>query len=244
MSGEIRIGTSGWHYRHWENRFYPAGLRPAGYLDEYVRHFDTVEVNNSFYRMPSRKTLQDWAERAPGDFLFAVKGSRYITHVKKLRDPLDPVGFLMETLEALGKKLGPVLFQFPPAWKCNAKRLEAFLQVLPSGQEFAFEFRNPDWFRPEIDELLAQKSCGFCVFEIGGMRSPRKVTADFVYIRLHGPGKAYQGSYTRDALRNWAEAIRGWSDEGIKVYCYFDNDQDAYATRNARTLREMIQKGK
>ncbi|MFW6081944.1 MAG: DUF72 domain-containing protein [Desulfosalsimonas sp.] len=235
----IHIGTSGWNYRHWKGPFYPEDLAAGNWFAYYAERFHTVEINNSFYRLPEKKTFEQWAENAPDDFVFSVKASRYITHTKKLKDPQEPVGRLMENARGLGEKLGPVLFQLPPRWKCNPQRLEEFLGVFPGDCRCAVEFRDESWWEPRVYEVLGSRNAAFCLFELEGRQSPMEVTADFVYIRLHGPEEAYQGLYDDDVLSGWASKILQWAGGGTDVYCYFDNDENGYAARNALRLQQL-----
>lgn len=239
MPISIRIGTSGWHYEHWQGVFYPDDLPPSGWLAWYARHFDTVEINRSFYRLPTLKAVQAWHDATPENFLFAVKGSRFITHMKKLKDPEAGIASFLPVLEPLAAKRGPVLFQLPPHWKCNPGRLAGFLEAWPAGIPCAFEFRDPSWHCPEIYSLLESYNSAFCIFDIGGFCSPPQITADFAYIRLHGPDGPYAGCYGRRELEQWAERIRSWR-ELRAVYVYFDNDQAGYAVRNALELKALL----
>ncbi len=236
----IHVGTSGWHYSHWRGPFYPEDLPPAAFLKFYQQKFQTVEINNSFYRLPTEKTMIDWRESVPPGFIFAVKGSRYITHMKKLQDPEKTLTLLMERVPLLGDRLGPILFQLPPRWGFDAERLGHFLGALPRGYRFALEFRDPSWLYDAASRLLKEQGAAFCMYDFAGRASPREVTADFVYIRLHGPGGAYQGRYSREALADWAKDITAWAAEGKEVYCYFDNDEAGYAARNALELKDML----
>lgn len=240
-TGRVRIGTSGWQYKHWKGTFYPERFADQDTLDFYLARFDTVEVNNSFYRLPSRETFQGWRRRTPKDFLFSVKGSRFLTHMKKLKDPEPGVAGFFEAARGLGPKLGPVIFQLPPFWKLNVERLEAFLKALPKGRRCAFEFRNATWHVPEVYDLLRRHGAAWCAWELAGFVSPLEVTADFAYVRLHGPGREkYQGSYPLATLRAWAARIRAWTARGIDVYLYFDNDMRGYAPANAATLKGLL----
>jgi uncharacterized protein YecE (DUF72 family) len=240
MAARIFIGTSGWHYKHWLGPFYPQKLPASRMLDFYLRHFDTVELNNSFYKLPNVETLEAWRKNTPGDFLFAVKGSRFITHNKKLKDPHHALENLLPRVEVLKKKLGPILFQLPPKWRSNEERLEEFLQALPRRHRYTFEFREPTWFTPRILELLRRYRAAFCIYDIGGFHSPVEVTTDFAYVRLHGPGNKYQGSYSNQVLQDWARWIRDWSPRLKAIYVYFDNDQAGYAAHNALTLKQLV----
>jgi uncharacterized protein YecE (DUF72 family) len=237
---EIHIGTSGWHYDHWKGPFYPENIESEKMLSFYKKHFRTTEINNSFYRLPQQATLDIWKNSVPAGFVFSVKGSRYITHMKKLKTPSAGVPPLLEAVEALGEKLGPILFQLPPRWHINLERLEAFLEFLPHRFRYAFEFRDSSWFARRTYEILASRGAAFCLYHLAGQLSPKEVTADFVYVRLHGPGKAYQGSYDNRTLAGWADAFSAWRNQGREIFCYFDNDQNAYAVRDALRLQEMF----
>lgn len=239
-SARIHIGTSGWHYDHWKGPFYARDSVQGEYLSSYARHFGTVEVNNTFYQLPAEATLVSWRETVPPDFVFAVKASRYITHMKKLRDPVEPVATFLDRVGCLEAKLGPVLFQLPPRWHCDVARLKRFLDVLPRGRRYALEFRDPSWFNPRVYDLLRDHEVAFCIYYLGGDASPKETTTDFVYIRLHGPDGPYRGSYTPQMLAGWAGAISTWSNQGKEVYCYFNNDPEGHAPRNALNLEEML----
>ena len=193
MSAGTYIGTSGWHYDHWKGPFYPKDLSATGFLEHYAGLFPTAEINNSFYRLPEEKTLAGWRETTPKGFVFSVKASRYLTHMKKLKDPDEPLERLLDRVSALGDKLGSILFQLPPRWKINSERLESFLDVLPENHRYAFEFRDASWFDDEVYGLLTEYGASFCVYDLDGQTSPKEVTADFVYVRLHGP----EGPFTR-----------------------------------------------
>lgn len=238
----IYIGTSGWAYPHWQGPFYPAGRKKKDFLAYYVDHFRTVEINNSFYKLPSAETLSRWKETAPSGFIFALKASRYITHMKKLKDPGDTLPRLLEAAKALGDKLGPILFQFPPRWHLNMDRFMDFLDALPTDFRYAFEFRDPDWQVPSVYEALREMGAAFCIFELSGFLTPKEITADFVYIRLHGPDGAYRGEYDTSTLAGWAGAMTHWAGEGREVFCFFDNDEAGYAVQNALRLRKMLNK--
>jgi uncharacterized protein YecE (DUF72 family) len=240
---KLFIGTSGWHYKHWRGNFYPAGVPPAGYLAHYLKTFSTVEINNSFYRLPSAETLADWRASVPEDFIFAAKASRFITHMKKLKDPQASFGLFMERVRVLGEKLGPVLFQLPPAWRFDEGRFRAFLEALPPEYRYAFEFRDPSWYNDRAYDLLRQHRCAFCIYELEYHLSPMEVTTDLVYVRLHGPEKKYDGSYSDEILAAWADRCRGWLETDKSVYCYFDNDMHGYAPVNAARLQEMLGSG-
>jgi uncharacterized protein YecE (DUF72 family) len=240
---EIRIGTSGYHYKHWLGRYYPDGMKSTEMLQHYLRDFDTVELNNTFYQLPNESTFDAWRTNTPHDFLFAVKGSRFITHMIKLKDAERGLINFMPRAERLRGKLGPILWQLPPAWKANVERLEEFLSLLPPQHRYTFELRNETWMTDEVLEVLRRHNAAFCIYELAGYHSPIELTADWTYIRLHGPTSfKYQGSYSDDQLAEWADRIRTWSKKLKAVYVYFDNDDSAYAVENALTLKRMVNK--
>ena len=240
MPATVHIGTSGWHYKHWIGPFYPEKLPASKMLEFYTRHFDTVELNNTFYRLPVESGLTVWRESTPKGFCFAAKGSRFITHMKKLKDPEPAIEKYFERVGQLGGKLGPIVFQLPPWWDVDQDRLAAFLEALPRRRRYAFELRNPTWHTPEVRRILHRRNAAFCIFEIGGFRSGYDLTADFTYVRLHGPGGAYEGSYPPATLREGADRIRHWQKDLRAVYVYFDNDQAGYAVQNALELKRLV----
>ena len=241
MTCDIRIGTSGYHYKHWQGPFYTTGIPDSKMLEFYARHFSTVELNNTFYRLPTESAFDDWRRSTPSYFVFAVKASRFLTHNKKLKDPQNALEKLLPRIVHLGTKLGPVLFQLPPKWHVNYDRLQALLQLLPTSLRYAFELRDPTWIKPEIDELLATFGAAFCIYELASYQSPLTVTADFAYVPLHGPGSGkYQDSYDEKRLRRWCSQIQAWAKTLKAIYVYFDNDQAGYAAQNALALRRMV----
>ncbi len=241
MSARIHIGTSGWHYKHWVGTFYPPKLPAAKMFAFYQQYFDTVELNNSFYRLPTPEAFISWRDAAADNFCFAVKGSRFLTHNKKLKEPEQALQNLLPRAELLGEKLGPILFQLPPKWKVNLERLELFLQALPKYNRYAFEFREPSWNRDEVYDVLRRHNAAYCIHELAGFHTPILVTADFTYVRLHGPGGKYQGCYAEDKLSEWSERIADWSSQLKAVYVYFDNDDSGYAPRNALELKQLVE---
>ena len=238
--GRIHIGTSGWHYPHWVGPFYPSGMASEALLPFYASHLSTVEINNTFYHLPSPHTLREWEKQTPKHFLFACKGSRFITHMKKLKDPEHSIERFFETITVLKHKLGPILFQLPPRWGRNVPRLEEFLQALPQPFRYAFEFRDASWFAQPVYDVLTKYHAAFCLYHLAGRWSPEIITTEYVYIRLHGPGEAYQGTYHHQTLHAWADKCQNWSRSGKDVYCYFDNDENGYAPINALTLQKKV----
>jgi uncharacterized protein YecE (DUF72 family) len=241
VAGKVRIGTSGWHYKHWLDVFYPSGTRASEMLQFYARHFDTVEINNSFYQLPTASTFDKWRDSSPARFCYAVKASRFITHMKKLKDPKRSSAKFFLVTDRLGSKLGPILFQLPPRWKLNLERLEEFLCSLPGEHQYAVEFRDETWLAPEVYDLLRQYNAAFCIHDFAEMKVPREITADFTYIRFHGPTSAkYWGSYPARELHVWADRIKAWRRELTSIYAYFNNDPEGAAVRNALTLKQMV----
>lgn len=239
---KIHIGTSGWHYKHWlDDVFYPSGTKPAQMFEFYARYFDTVEINNSFYHLPSATTFDNWRDSSPPNFLFAVKASRFITHMKKLKDPKPSSEKFFAVADRLGKKLGPILFQLPPRWKVNVERFAEFLESLPKGHKYVFEFRDETWFVPEIYALMRRHKAAFCIHDFSDMKVPHEITAPFTYIRFHGPTVAkYFGSYSTAELRAWAERIADWSRQLSAAYIYFNNDPGGEAVKNAIELKRLV----
>jgi uncharacterized protein YecE (DUF72 family) len=241
MTCDIRIGTSGYHYKHWKGPFYPEKTPASKMLEFYLHHFNTVELNNSFYRLPTEAAFDEWKRVTPANFVFAVKASRFLTHNKKLKDPEQALDNLLPRVVHLGDKLGPILFQLPPKWRINLERLEGLLQVLPRQFRYTFEFRELSWITADVEALLARFNAAFCIYELAGYHSPIKVTADFAYVRLHGPAAGkYQGSYDEGRLGEWCRQINEWSKRLKAVYVYFDNDQAGFAAQNALTLKRMV----
>jgi uncharacterized protein YecE (DUF72 family) len=236
----IHIGTSGWHYKHWRGTFYPMSTKDKEQLKVYLETFQTVEINNSFYRLPESTTFEQWRKSTPENFIFSVKASRFITHMKKLKDTYESLQTFLKNANALKEKLGPILFQLPPGWKINSERLSDFLKQLPKGYRYAFEFRNHTWYEEEVFTLLRKYNCAFCIYELDHHISPMEITANFVYLRLHGPEGKYQGSYDQHQLSNWAKLCRKWSEEEKEVFVYFDNDQLGYAGFNAQSLKNIL----
>jgi len=240
VADRIHIGTSGWHYEHWKGPFYPEDMSTDDFLGYYADRFQTVEINNTFYQLPERETVVQWRRTVPESFIFAVKANQYITHMKKLKDPEEPVSNFLARIQALEEKLGPVLFQLPPHWNFNKERLESFLESLPHDLECAFEFRDESWFNEDAYSLLAKHNAAFCIYHLAGRLSPKRLTSDLVYVRLHGPESPYQGQYSDDALSEWSNDLRQWAEDGRGVFCYFDNDEAGYAAQDAQTLMQTV----
>jgi len=238
--GKVWIGTSGWTYRHWRGRFYPEDLSPKKWLEYYCRFFDTVELNSPFYRIPRRRAFEGWKARTPEGFLFAVKASRLITHVRKLKGTEAELQWFFSEVQGLGEKLGPVLFQTPPSLKADLGLLVDFLKALPPGR-YAFEFRHPSWFSPDVYRILEEHGATLCVADSPRFPKEMVVVGPFLYLRLHGSQRLYASLYTREELSRWAEFIRNALGSGAEeAFCYFDNDYEAYAVRNALELKGIL----
>ncbi|OAG26782.1 DUF72 domain-containing protein [Thermodesulfatator autotrophicus] len=235
----IRIGTSGWNYPHWRGIFYPEKLSSRKWLSFYAEYFDTVEINATFYGTPKEKTFRRWYEETSPDFLFAVKANRYITHVKRLRQVEEPLKRFYKAIKPLKEKTGPILFQFPPSLKYEREVLENFLELLDLSYQTTIEIRHESFHREEFYELLARKNIALCISDTAG-RFPSLVeviTADFVYLRLHGSRVLYRSCYTEEELASWAEKLKAWHRPG---YVYFDNDSLGWAVPNALKLKELL----
>jgi uncharacterized protein YecE (DUF72 family) len=242
--GEVRIGCSGWNYKHWRERVYPVGLPPKRWLEHYATLFDTVEVNNTFYRLPTRSAVAGWVGGSPPGFVFTVKASRYLTHIKRLTDLGAGVERFYERIEPLVRspKMGPVLWQLPPNFKRSDERLAAALERLPTAERHCFEFRDPSWFVADVYELLRAHGAALV---IGDHRDrpwqPHEVTADWTFIRFHYGTDGRNGNYSTRELERWASRIGEWR-ERCDVYAYFNNDWEGYAVANGLWLRERLAK--
>ena len=232
------IGTSGWHYEHWKGSFYPPGLPKTGWLEYYARHFPTVELNSSFYHLPTDKAFNSWKNSSPAGFVYSVKVSRLITHLKKLRDCEGPLTNFIARAQLLGDKLGPLLYQLPPDLKREERILEDFIRILPQDKCHVFEFRDSSWFEEGIFDILSRYNCGLCIYDMPGFSSPMVATCGFAYLRFHGSQSLYGGCYSDDELKYWAGKIRGMNVNN--VYAYFNNDAGGFAIQNAITLKQLL----
>jgi uncharacterized protein YecE (DUF72 family) len=234
------VGTSGWQYKDWRGAFYPARLAQSGWLEHYASRFSTVEVNNAFYRLPERATFESWRERTPPGFLVAVKASRYLTHIKRLREPEEPVRRLLERARGLGDRLGPVLLQLPPTLRLDVDALVATLRCFPKGVEVAVEFRHQSWFVESTARVLSDFDAAFCLADAPGWRAPHWRTADWGYLRLHGGVARPAPCYGRRAMQTWAQRLEEMFKGSSHVYVYFNNDANACAPRNAAEFEAIV----
>ncbi len=229
----VLVGTSGWQYRHWRDRFYPAGVAQARWLEFYAERFQVVEVNNAFYRLPDSSTFEHWRDRTPGDFVLAVKASRYLTHIRRLREPAGPVALLLERARHLGSKLGPVLLQLPANFRAAPAALDDTLAQFPSDVRVAFEPRHESWYCDEVADILARRKAAFCLSDTPERRAPLWRTADWGYVRFHHGRARPTPCYGRTALRSWARRLADLFDAQDDVYAFFNNDGSACALRDA-----------
>jgi uncharacterized protein YecE (DUF72 family) len=236
---DIRIGTSGWVYRHWRGLFYPTEFAQKAWFGYYARQFDSVEINNSFYRLPSEAAFAAWQAQAPAGFLYAVKASRFLTHLRKLKEPEEPLDRFFTRAVALGPTLGPVLYQLPPRWRVNLARFEHFLAVLPPGYQHVIEFREPSWLTEEVFQAMERYGVAHCLHDMPPLAVPLRLTAAPVYIRLHGD-RDHHGNYSVGSLETWARRIVDWHRQGYPVFVYFNNDVGGYAVENAKTLKQLL----
>jgi uncharacterized protein YecE (DUF72 family) len=235
----VNVGCSGWQYPHWRGDFYPAELPASRWLEHYAQRFDTVEINNSFYRLPEASTFAAWRRRAPAGFLFAVKASRFLTHMKKLKDPEEPIARFFSRAAQLGRSLGPVLYQLPPRWPLNLERLQVFLDALPRRRRHVIEFREPSWYDDRVFALLERHGVALCLHDMHGSASGRLSIGPFVYARFHGPSQ-YSGSYSHAAVEEWADWLAERAAEGKRVFAYFNNDTGGHAPKDAARLRDAV----
>jgi uncharacterized protein YecE (DUF72 family) len=242
----ILIGTSGYNYPHWWNGvFYPPGLPQRKWLEFYAEYFDTVELNVSFYRLPKKEIFEGWYKRTPKKFSFTIKGSRFITHIKRLKDCREPLTLLLDHASPLKEKLGVMLWQLPPRFKFQKERLEEFcvlLSTLPRSKTLhhVFEFRDESWFLQEVFRILEEFNFAFCIAHGSGFTLIERITSDFVYLRLHGSETLYASNYSDKELYEWADKIRGWGKKNKPVFVYFNNDAYGFAIKNALTLKKMV----
>lgn len=234
MIGALRVGTSGYQYKHWRGIFYPRTTRPRDWFEYYTRFFDTVELNNTFYRLPDVRTFEAWRERTPGGFCYALKYSRYGSHLMHLKNPEEHVRPFLTNAELLGPALGPILVQLPPAWGLDVSRLQAFLAAAPRRHRWAVEFRNPSWLCPQVYRLLAEHGSALCIHD-KIPDHPWEMTAGWTYVRYHGGGE--DGCYPPEHLRAEADRIHRLRSRGLDVFVYFNNDAHGYALINAADLR-------
>ena len=239
MRARAWIGTSGFEYAHWRDSFY-RGIPRTRWLEAYAEEFDTVELNATFYRLPKADAFTRWSQRVPAGFRFAVKASRYLTHVRRLRDPEEPIERLWTRATRLGDRFGPVLYQLPPRWKPDLDRLDAFLAAIPRRHPQAVEIRDPRWYRAEVRERLDAGGVALCLHDMAGSATEPTPVGPFVYLRFHGAGATYGGGYSSQRLTAWASRIAEWTGAGLEVWAYFNNDVGGHAPRDATRLRELV----
>ncbi|MCX5769792.1 MAG: DUF72 domain-containing protein [Candidatus Hydrogenedentes bacterium] len=249
--GRVEIGTSGYQYDHWRGVFYPEDIPKRKWFEYYATRFDTVEINNTFYRLPSAETFEQWHDRAPENFCFTLKYSRYGSHIKHLKDGAETISAYMHAAQRLESKLGPILVQLPPHWKVDPQRLDEFFSAARNharwkreglrwdshAQRWAVEFRDPSWLEDRVYDVLERRGVALCIHDII-KDHPRVVTADWVYLRLHGASD--WGNYSPGDLDKMAGEIGAWRARGLDVYAYFNNDAHGYAVANAKDLERRV----
>ena len=234
------VGTSGWTYRHWKGRFYPDSIPQKRWLEYYVGQLSSVELNSSFYRIPSQKTAQGWLDRTPDSFRFSIKMNRLITHERKLIDCEDTINWFFRDLAPLDPKIAAYLIQLPTSLQPSEELLVQFHKGLPPDTRYVLEIRNTAAYCGIVPSVMRSLGFGFCIHDFPRLETPVVVTSDLIYLRFHGYGKRYGGSYPEGLLREWSERIRNWCAEGFKILAYFNNDIDGFAAKNAMTLRRMV----
>ena len=237
----ILIGTSGWHYDSWRGPFFPKGLPIKYQLQYYSSQLSTAELNGVFYRTPTPQSVRAWREQTGKDFIFAWTASRFITHWKRLSEnSVNSLELLEDRLSLLGEKAGPILFQLPRNFEAKPDRLVSFFKLLSNKRRYSFEFRHPSWYEPAILRLLSDHNISLCISDHHHAPAPWKRTADFVYVRGHGPQGRYKGRYRPETLAAWAKRIKSWKKQGCDVFVYFDNDQKSAAPIDALKLRQLF----
>lgn len=234
---QLRIGTSGYEYKHWRSLFYPKEIRQKNWFEYYARFFDTVEMNSTFYRLPEEHTFETWRDRTPAGFCYALKYSRYGSHIMHLKNPRQHVEPFLHHARILGRLLGPILVQLPPKWRLDLARLEEFLAYVPRNHRWALEFRNPTWLCPQVYALLRRYGAALCIHDMIPDH-PEEITTDWIYLRYHGSPP--DGLYSHGRLRSEADRIRRHRAHGLDVFAYFNNDLHGNALINAADLREMV----
>jgi uncharacterized protein YecE (DUF72 family) len=237
---EIRIGCSGWVYKHWRGLFYPEGLPQTRWFARYAEEFDTVEINNSFYHLPKPATFEKWRDQTPPGFCYAVKANRYLTQAKKLKDCEEPLERMMSAVRHIGDRLGPMLYQLPPRMKINLERLENFLEILPRDVTSVFEFRDRSWYVDETYQMLDRHGAGFVVHDMARSKTDRIAVGPAVYVRFHGGVGKYWGRYSDERLLSWTDWLTEQARQGRTCWCYFNNDIQGHAIEDARTLKSMV----
>jgi uncharacterized protein YecE (DUF72 family) len=242
--GQARVGCSGWVYKHWRGPVYPPELPARRWFEHYASLLDTVEINNSFYRLPTEAAAEGWAAQAPPGFVYAMKLGAFGSHRMKLRDAASWLPNHLDRVERLGKSAGPTLVQLPPRWKRNAERLDEFLSIAPNSVRWAVELREPSWLHDDVYEVLARHGAALCVHDLLAGHPWERTTA-WTYVRFHGPNALehkYQGRYGAHGLSPAAERLARWLDEGCDVYAYFNNDDSGFAVEDARWLAERLER--
>ncbi|HEY0627768.1 MAG TPA: DUF72 domain-containing protein [Sphingomicrobium sp.] len=241
MTDPIRVGCSGWVYKHWRGLFYPEEMPQKRWFEHYVAHFDTVEINNSFYRLPAASTFDGWREQAPDGFCYAVKANRFITQAKKLKDCEEPLDRFLKPTRRLRDHLGPILFQLPPRFRLNLERLEIFLRSLPDDLTYVFEFRDRSWLVDQTLALLDKFGAGFVAHDLPEFETPDLACGKAAYVRFHGTKGKYRGRYSSKQIARWAEWLRDQRRKRRTCWAYFNNDIGGDAIKDALALKKRLE---
>ncbi len=242
MKKQILVGTSGYNYFHWKNVFYPQEISQRQWLEYYAQHFNTVELNVTFYRLPQDKAFVSWYRRTPGSFKFVLKGSRFITHIKRLKDCKEPLDLFFSRASLLQEKLICILWQMPPSFEANTGILENFIKLLKKGPAVyhSFEFRNKTWFRKETYELLKNYNMNLCVADSPSFPYTEEITSSFVYLRFHGGKTLYGSEYSEEELKAWVQKAKTWLKKTEALFAFFNNDYKGFAVKNALKFKELL----
>ena len=239
----VYIGTSGYSYQHWKSRFYPKGLSASKWLEFYSRHFDTIELNYTFYRLAPKKTFEAWYEKTPKNFKFVIKGSRFITHIKRLKSCSKPLREFFKRAGGLKEKLTCCLWQLPPSFKCDLERLDKFIKLLKNNYSFclhSFEFREKSWFNPQTYSILDKNNISLCIADSPDFKTPGELTSSFIYLRFHGGTILYGSQYSDKELKSWAGKSKKWLKKKKLLFAFFNNDAKAFAVKNALRFKELL----
>jgi len=239
----IYVGTSGYSYQHWKSRFYPPQFPASKWLQFYSQHFNIVELNITFYRLPAKKAFQSWYLKTAKNFKFVIKGSRFITHIKRLKECRGPLRLFFNRAEALKEKLACVLWQLPPSLKCDLERLDKFIKILKnrySSCRHSFEFREKSWFNPQTYNILNKNDINLCIADAPNFRTPVELTSSFIYLRFHGGKILYGSQYSDKELKNWAQNAKKWLKKKPLLFAFFNNDAYAFAVKNALKFKELL----
>jgi uncharacterized protein YecE (DUF72 family) len=239
----IYVGTSGYSYQHWKSRFYPKNLPASKWLEFYSQHFNTVELNYTFYRLPQKKAFQNWHQKTPKNFKFVIKGSRFITHIKRLKDCASPLKEFFKRASSLKEKLACCLWQLPPSFKYDLERLDKFVRILQKNHSaylHTFEFREKSWFNPQTYSILDKNNISLCIADAPDFKTPDELASSFIYLRFHGGKILYGSQYSDKELIRWAKKAKKWLGKKKLLFAFFNNDAQSFAVKNALKFKELL----